>query len=164
MSDKYLSIYLNDHLAGAAAGTELAKRTASSNSGTGFGEPLERIAREIDEDKKALERLMSDLKIKKNPLKEGAGWIAEKAGRLKLNGQIVGYSPLSRVIELEALASGVSAKLAAWEVLGRLAQTDRRLDGELVADLTKRAMAQRDEIDTLRLQAADIAFAATPAP
>ena len=162
MSNKYLSIYLNDHLAGAAAGTELAKRTASSNRGTEFSEPLERIATAIDEDKASLEEIMSALGIQKNPFKESAGWIAEKAGRLKLNGQLRGYSPLSRVIELEALVSGVTAKLAAWEVLDGLTENEPQLNGELVAGLIKRAMAQRDELDALRLSAADIAFAGAP--
>ena len=164
MSDKYLSIYLNDHLASAAGGTELAKRTAGSNKGTEFSEPLERLAREIEEDKATLEKIMDALGIRKNRFKEGAGWIAEKAGRLKLNGEVLAYSPLSRVVELEGLTSGVTAKLAAWEVLSRLSETDRRLDGTLLADLIKRAMSQRDELDSLRSQAADIAFAARPAP
>jgi hypothetical protein len=162
MSNKFLSIYLNDHLAGAAAGTELAKRTAASNRGTEFSEPLERIAVAIDEDKATLEEIMSALGIQKNPFKESAGWIAEKAGRLKLNGQLRGYSPLSRVIELEALLSGVAAKLAAWEVLHGLADTQPQLDADLLAGLIKRAMAQRDELDALRLSAADIAFAGAP--
>ena len=162
MSDKYLSIYLNDHLAGAAGGTELAKRAAGGNKDTEFSEPLERIARDIEEDKAALEGIMDSLDIKKNPLKEGAGWIAEKAGRLKLNGQLVGYSPLSRVVELEALVTGVTAKMAAWEVLRRLSETDRRLNAGQIDDLIKRATSQRDELDELRLQAADIALAASP--
>jgi hypothetical protein len=163
MSDKHLSIYLNDHLGGSAAGVELAKRTSSSNRGTEFGEPLARIAREIDEDRATLEEIMRDLQIQKNPLKEVAGWMAEKAGRLKLNGQILGYSPLSRVIELDALVSGVTGKLALWEVLNRLAETDPRLDGSRLAELVKRALAQRDQLDTLRLRAADIAFAGSAA-
>ena len=162
MSDKYLSIYLNDHLAGAAAGTELAKRAFGNNEDTEFGEPLERIANEVEEDKASLEGIMDALAIKKNPLKEGAGWLAEKAGRFKLNGQILGYSPLSRVVELEALVSGVTAKQAAWEVLRRLAATDRRLDAGIIDNLIERAGSQRDELDQLRLKAADLALAARP--
>ena len=34
--------------------------------------------------------------------KDGAAWVAEKLGRLKTNGQLTGYSPLSRLVELEA--------------------------------------------------------------
>jgi hypothetical protein len=156
--DKRLSIYLNDHLGGAAAGTELAKRTASSNEGTEFSEPLSRIAREIDEDKRALEGTMTELEIQKNPIKHLAGWAAEKAGRLKLNGQILGYSPLSRVVELEGLVAGVTGKLALWETLKALSEKDPRLDGAVFDGLIKRAVAQRDELNDVRRKASEIAF------
>jgi hypothetical protein len=157
--DKHLSIYLNDHLAGAVAGAELSKRAASNNRETEFAEPLDRIALEIAEDKTVLEEIMDGLDIRKNPLKEGAGWVAEKAGRLKFNGQIVGYSPLSRVVELDALVAGVIAKSAMWKVLDRLAGIDVRLDPAQLGGLIERAEAQRVELEALRLVAADIAFA-----
>jgi hypothetical protein len=34
LDEKFLSIYLNDHLAGSVTGIELARRTLSSNRGT----------------------------------------------------------------------------------------------------------------------------------
>jgi hypothetical protein len=37
LDEKFLSIYLNDHLAGSAAGVELARRALSNNRGTPFG-------------------------------------------------------------------------------------------------------------------------------
>ncbi|MGH2755337.1 MAG: hypothetical protein ACRDLB_13035 [Actinomycetota bacterium] len=155
---KYLSIYLNDHLGGAMAGSELAKRTAGSNEDDEFGAPLTRIAAEIEADKTSLETIMNELGIPKNPLKEGAGWVAEKAGRLKLNGRVLGYSPLSRVIELDGLVAGVSAKLAMWKVLHRLSATDERLGSETLETLIHRAEDQRGRLEGLRLRAADIAF------
>ena len=96
--DKYLHIYLNDHLAGATAGVELARRAASNNEGTEFGDFLETIATEIDEDRVSLEEIMDAVGATKDHIKQGAAWFAEKLGRLKLNGQILGYSELSRLI------------------------------------------------------------------
>jgi hypothetical protein len=61
------------------------------------------------------------------------GWGAEKAGRLKLNGELLGYSPLSRLEELEALSLGVEGKLALWTALRRTHGDDPRLRG---AELT----------------------------
>ena len=55
---------------------------------------------------------MDDLEIRTDPVKDAGGWLLEKAGRLKLNGQLKGYSPLPRLVELEGLALGVTAKLA----------------------------------------------------
>lgn len=98
MDDKLLSIYLNDHLAGAAAGLELARRTLSNNEGTSYESFLRDLVQAIEEDKTELESLMDTLGISHDRLKQGAAWVAEKAGRLKLNGQLTGYSPLSRLV------------------------------------------------------------------
>ena len=46
---------------------------------------------------------MEDLGFDSDTMKDLGGWALEKVGRLKLNGQLTGYSPLSRVVELEGL-------------------------------------------------------------
>jgi len=95
LDHKLLGIYLNDHLAGSTVGVELAKRARGANEGTEYGDVLDGIVREIEEDRGTLQRLMDDLGIKRDHPKVLAGWVAEKLGRLKPNGQILGYSPLS---------------------------------------------------------------------
>src|SRR5215213_8693100 len=100
-SSELLPIYLNDHLAGATAGTELARRAAGSNEGTEYGEFLAKLADDIDADKRQLEAIMDRLGVKQDRAKIGVAWIGEKAGRLKPNGRLTSYSPLSRLIELE---------------------------------------------------------------
>src|SRR6266540_6942323 len=114
---KRLSTYLNDHLAGSTAGLELAKRSASSNAGAPYGDFLAGLVKEIDEDRATLMDLMERLGVGKDRLKVSLGWAAEKVGRLKLNDQLIGYSPLSRLIELEGLLLGVSGKRALWMAL-----------------------------------------------
>ena len=108
MDRKLLAIYLNDHLAGSVVGANLAKRIARENEGNDYGTKVAALSREIEEDKRDLERIMEGAGISRDPLKRAAGWGAEKMGRLKLNGQLRGYSPLSRVLELEGLAVGVA--------------------------------------------------------
>src|SRR4051794_23279422 len=112
MNDKLVRIYLNDHLAGAMAGLELAKRCCSNNEGTRLGDSLQRLIGEIHSDRDDLEQLMEALGVPKDPVKRLAGWATEKLGRLKLNGQLTGYSDLSRLIELEGLCLGVEGKLS----------------------------------------------------
>ena len=51
-------------------------------------------------------------------VKVTAAWVGEKAGRLKPNGQLTGYSPLSRVVELEGLSLGIEGKRLLWVSLG----------------------------------------------
>src|SRR5215204_3923964 len=109
-SDRLLEIYFADHLAASTAGLELARRSARSNAGNATGEFLRRLVIEIEEERETLERLMTQLGLKPSRPKVVAAWVAEKVGRLKLNGQVRGYSPLSRVLELESLAVGIAGK------------------------------------------------------
>src|SRR5919206_583165 len=117
MNLKYLDVYLNDHLAGATTGVELAKRAASSNAGTEYGDVLSEIEHEIAEDRAALVRLMERFDIKQDRIKTTGAYIAEKVGRLKPNAHLTSYSPLSRVVELEFLGLGVTGKLSLWRGL-----------------------------------------------
>jgi len=122
-----LDIYLNDHLAGATAGLELARRAAAENAGTSLGDFLRRLVQEILEDKEILETIMARLEVDRSPGKPAAAWALEKIGRLKLNGQLRGYSPLSRLVELETLESGVTGKRCLWQALAQTHGGDVRL-------------------------------------
>ena len=160
MADDYLHIYLNDHLAGSTGGLELAQRIQENNEDNPLGEVMAGIAKEIEEDRDELQRLMDALDVKRDHPRVLAGWVAEKLGRLKPNGQILGYSPLSRLIELEALALGITGKLSLWEALTEVAGEDDRLDPAELARLAERARHQRDEVWQVRRRAAEEAFAA----
>ena len=83
-----------------------------------------------------------------------AAWTAEKAGRLKLNGQLLGYSPLSRLVELEGLSLGVTGKLCLWLGLRAAYQDDPRLTGFDLEGLAKRARDQRQRLERVRRKAA----------
>jgi hypothetical protein len=117
-SSELIPIYLNDHLAGATGGVELVRRIRDSNrEEQDFAEPLARICREIEEDREALAAVMDELEISRDPLKPIGAWVGEKVARLKPNGRLRGYSPLSRVLELEGLAMGITGKMGLWEAL-----------------------------------------------
>lgn len=159
MSDeRFLGIYLNDHLAGAIAGFELAKRATKSNTGTLLGDFLSRLSAEIDEDRETLENLMRDLGVRKAVLKDAAAWVAEKVGRLKLNGQIVGYSDLSRLVELEGLSLGVEARLGLWRNLKQISERYPALANSNLDRLIERAERQKSELEGFRREAAGIAL------
>jgi hypothetical protein len=151
---RLLPIYLNDHLAGATIGVELARRTLRENEGTELGSFLHSLHAEIAEDRETLVRLMRRLGIRPSKPKLGAAWAAEKVGRLKLNGRVTGYSPLSRLLELEGLAAGIEGKQALWLALGELRDRDARFDEIHLADLAERARSQRARLEPHRLAAA----------
>ena len=75
-----LGIYLNDHLAGATAGTELAHRMARSPGDAEKSGTLKHLAAEVAQDRAALLDIMAALGIKVRRYKAGAAWIGEKAG------------------------------------------------------------------------------------
>src|ERR1700761_1346288 len=152
---RVLGIYLNDHLAGATAGTELARRVAASHQGQGEADALQRIAAEITEDRASLLQIMAALGIPVRTYKVSAAWIGEKAGRLKFNGYLLGRSPLSSLEELEILRLGVEGKAAGWRTLRVLADTDARLDAGDIDELIARARRQGDVLEELRVGAAN---------
>jgi len=158
MDEKLLRIYLQDHLAGSTVGVELARRTRGANEGTEYGPPLAQIAAEIEADRRHLQGIMEDLGFGGDKLKNIAAWGVEKAGRLKLNGQLTGYSPLSRVVELEGLLTGITGKRAVWVTLLEVAPGEQRLDAALLERLRDRADAQRATVEELREKAAREAF------
>jgi hypothetical protein len=151
-----LATYLNDHLAGATVGVELSRRARASNEGTELGDYLGRLAAEIEEDRATLEAVMDSAGAGHDPLKTRIAWVGEKVGRLKPNGQLRGYSPLSRLIELEGLELGITGKLALWRALGEAG--DPRLAAYDFAALAKRAERQRTELEPHRLAASREAF------
>jgi len=139
-TDKRLSIYLNDHLAGASAGAELARRLAAA------GHAPRELAAEIEEDRATLLELMAALAVPVRRYKTWLGWLGEKATRLKQGGA---------VLELEAMRLGVEGKAAGWRTLRTRADHDTRLDKDRIDALLTRANRQIDQLEKLRLAAAE---------
>jgi hypothetical protein len=146
-----LSIYLNDHLAGATAGVMLARRAVGGA-----------IAAEIEEDRATLTAIMDRLGVRQDPVKVALGWTAVQAARLRFATELIRRAPLSRLEQVEALALGVEGKLALWQALSRTHGSDPRLDGVDLAELIARARSQRRRLERLRMAAADEAFVSEP--
>jgi hypothetical protein len=70
---------------------------------------------------------------------------------LKLNGQLTGYSPLSRLVELEGLTLGCTGKLALWRSLQHLGESG--LKGAEIQELIRRAESQIERLEKMRLEA-----------
>jgi hypothetical protein len=156
MTSDLLKIYMQDHYAGSTVGADLAKRAAANNAGTPAGDALERVAGEIEEDREALHRVMEEYGVSPDSVKNAGAWAAEKLGRLKPNGRVLSYSPLSRVIELEGLVLGITGKMLLWRSLGETLGSNYA--GADFGALAERADAQRKELEPLRLDAVREAF------
>ena len=149
-----LGIYLNDHLAGATAGTQLARRVAGARQVPAAQPDLRKFASEVAEDRTALLDIMGTLGVPVRSYKVWAAWAGEKAGRLKPNGHLTTRSPLSNLEELEILRLGVEGKAAGWRTLRALADTDARLDADRLDELISRAVRQADFLEESRVEAA----------
>lgn len=152
-----LAIYLNDHLAGSTLGVELARRLRGSNrDDPAFGPPLGEICAEIEADRETLKAVMDRLGVGQSRLKPPLAVLGERLGRLKLNGSLRGYSPLSRLDELEVLQLGVTGKRRLWRALERTRADD--LPGLDLDALAERATDQLRRLEELHLKAATLAL------
>lgn len=156
---KLLRIYLNDHRMGATVGVRVAQRTLRSNQGTPLGAFLEQFVAEIKEDRASLDALMESLGFARDRVKLAAAVAAELVGRAKLNGRLLGYSDLSRLLELEGLYAGVEAKRRLWLSLQRVAASDETIGALDLDRLIARAASQLERLEPHRLDAAARAFA-----
>jgi len=144
----YLAIYLNDHLAGSTAGLALARRAVENAAAPEHAAVLQRLAREIEDDRCELGNLMEQLGVRTSRAKVAVGLLTERVGRLKGNGRVVGRSPLTPFVELEALSLGVEGKLELWRAL-RCVASDESLAARL-DELVDRGEAQRATLEQLR--------------
>jgi hypothetical protein len=149
---RYLPIYLNDHLAGATLGVELVRRARRENTGSELGELLAWLEQQLREDRATLIALLRRHGGRQSLGKVAGAWAAEKIGRLKPNGHLTTYSPLSRLLELEGLAGGIEAKKALWVALQESGVEDTQ-------GLIDRATEQRERLEPHRVAAARAALA-----
>ncbi|MGW7333974.1 hypothetical protein ACWGIU_36320, partial [Streptomyces sp. NPDC054840] len=160
-AQRLLAIYLNDHLAAVGSGVSLARRTARAHRGTPAGPPLAELAGQIAEDRESLREFMTALDVPARWPRVLMGRLAEKVGRVKLNGRLVSRSPLSDVLEMEAMRIGVEGKALLWQSLGVLADTHPHLDRAAVERLLSRARHQAAVLEGLRVEAAGRTFTPT---
>jgi hypothetical protein len=159
MADKPIDVYLNDHLAGAMLGGDLAEQIQAQNHGTPLGELMESLASQIEQDRQTLIALMQRLDSSKNPLKQVTAWIAEKASRAKFTGTTSGDPELGTFMALETLALGVRGKACMWRALKQVADQHPAIASLNLDDLIDRARTQEEELERQRLIAGTRALA-----
>ncbi|NDU76977.1 hypothetical protein GWI34_30800 [Actinomadura sp. DSM 109109] len=154
----YLTIYLNDHLAGAAAGVGRSRALARAHRGRADEERLRRLADEIATDRGALLAVMASLNVPVRHYKSLAMAAVEMAGRLKFNGRLKKRSPLTDLVEYEFLRLAVEGKAAGWRTLLAVADRTPDLDRAELEKLHERAQAQIALLEDLRMSAAAEVF------
>jgi hypothetical protein len=153
MADKAMDVYLNDHLAGAMFGSDLAEQLQQENEGTALGEVMSSLAPQIEEDRELLIGLMEQMGTSKNPVKQATTWLAEKASRPKFSGLMSGEPELGTFMALETLMLGVEGKLSLWKVLKEVADRYEPLGSTDFRYLIERAQSQHSALERERVAA-----------
>jgi hypothetical protein len=153
-----LSSYLNDHLAGSVGALELLDRLIEVYE----GKPLERFFRdlrsEIDADQEILKELIKKLGEKESAVRKAGAWIAEKFSRAKIQLSEAREGEMGLFLALEGLVLGIHGKRLLWRALATASETVPRLRGPNYLTLEKRAVEQRDLVETKRLEVAREVF------
>ena len=154
MTQRPIDVYLNDHLAGATFGADLARRLKTQTEGTDSHSAMSGLAADIEADLDTLTDLMKHMGITRNPGKQVVAWVTEKASRLKLAGLTSKDTMLGTFLGIETLSLGVEGKAALWTTLRELRDHHPELRSTDLDDLLKRAQRQRQVLETERLAAA----------
>jgi hypothetical protein len=117
------------------------------------------LAADIEADLKTLTDLMDRIGVTRNPAKQVATWVAEKASRLKLAGVTSGNDELGTFLSIEALSLGVEGKASLWATLQELRGHYPELDSTDLDDLLQRAQRQRQVLENERNAAAQRSLA-----
>jgi hypothetical protein len=148
----HIATYLNDHLAGATAGIEIAQHLID-NADPSTKERLSPVKTAIEEDHQTLKSLMKDLGIEESTLRKAAGWLSEKVTELKLGVDDEGDGEFKVFEALELLSLGIEGKRCLWRALAAASVSPDGLD---LDSLILRAEEQRSVVETLRIGSARV--------
>jgi len=163
MAHKAIDLYLNDHLAGAMLGTDLAEQIEEMAEGTPLENVMGEISAEIEQDRQALIDLMEAFGTSKNPIKQITTWVAEKASRPKFSGLTSGEPEQGLFMAIESLTLGVGGKLSLWLALKEVEAEHPELAEAPLDELIARARSQQERLEAERLAAGRRALGAAAA-
>lgn len=143
------TVYLNDHLAGARAGHELAQRIATEYEGTEMATVVGHLADEIGEDVTTLQRLMEALGVEISGLRQTLARVSEKASAVELRPRDDNLA-LGGLLEAEVLSIGISGKRALWEALQAAIPDEPTLAPFDLRRLIDRATEQLERLEEVR--------------
>jgi hypothetical protein len=153
MAQEPLHVYLNDHLAGATAGVDLARQAAGRHDGE-LGEFFAQIADEISADYNTLSSIMDQMDAQHSGAKEVLAKAGSSISEAKFSGETLDDPEFGTFITLETLSIGVEGKVCMWKALKVVADDHPELSSADVDKLLERGQSQRDRLEAKRLEIA----------
>jgi hypothetical protein len=157
MADEPLHVYLNDHLAGATAGVDLAKQAAERHDGE-LGEFFAQLADEIAGDHNTLTSLLDQMDAHASGAKEVLAKAGSAISEAKFSGESTDDPEFGTFLTLETLSIGVEGKLCMWKALKVVEGEFPELAAANIDTLIERAQSQRDKLEAKRLEVAGSAL------
>jgi hypothetical protein len=152
----HLAVYLNDHLASAAAALSVLD-LLEANDDDELRDFVVVLRQAISQDRDQLARLMAAAGVVVGNGRHPVGWTMDKAAESRLNAEDAAHGGLKTFELLEMLALGIDGKRALWSLL-RIVSTDFPALRADYARLSQRADDQRAAVETRRLEWAAKAF------
>jgi hypothetical protein len=96
---------------------------------------------------------MERMGVTRSPVKQAAGWIAEKVGQVKFSGVASGDDAHGTFMALESLTLGVAGKACLWKALREVEDEYPPLAAADLDSLIARAESQHSTLERERLAA-----------
>jgi hypothetical protein len=157
-SDERLSVYVNDHLAGAVGALRLCARIERWSVDAEITQRIAELRAAIAEDRRTLAELRSALGLGASPMRDQAAKLLHTLSRAKLRITRSRRGAVGLLHALDMLALGIEGKKALWDALAVAAEADPRLRTPDYPALLGRADAQLALLRPLRARAARKAF------
>lgn len=130
------------HLAASAAGIDLFGRAGDGMIDREAGELAHELRAELLQERRQLRRMADRLDVGESMLLTNGARLGERLGRLKPNGSLLRRTPLTDLVELEAMRDAVGAKRVGWEALRAVADRHEALDADELQGLVDQAAEQ----------------------
>ena len=150
-----LSTYLQDHIAGANAATEVIALLREHSGEFALTNLLSWLGPEVQQDKRTLEEFAKSVAYGSSSVKDTAAWMGARLVSLKTH---AGRSPFGAFEALEFLSLGIQSKLHLWRALERSAICKEALNKPDFRLLIHRAEGQHRRVEDLRLALAVVAL------
>jgi hypothetical protein len=155
----HLSIYLNDHLAGATGAVELLDYLVDDDPQFLPPGVAQRLRDDISTDRRTLLKFMVRVGISVSAVRRAGGWLSERLALLKVRIDDPADGALRHLELLEVLSLGIEGKRAMWIALQAAVLSQPALTGLDFTELLRRADDQHAEVEQYRRAAAVAAFA-----
>ena len=151
-----LDTYLNDHIAGAIAGVNLAKMAAEEHQTDEHGPFFSEIYAAIQADFDTLQQLAKSLGVDESASKSALAEIGSKVMAPKFTGGE--DDELNAFVTLETLSIGIEGKVCMWKALKTVESEYAAFKEFDIDELVARGISQREKIEEQRQKVAPLAL------